>query len=83
MATYKVKAGDTLSKIAESYNVDMWELADANGIRNPNVIRVGQILTLPAEKGVKYADIGRAFMKTLAKLELLDEFKELSGLLDE
>ncbi len=83
MASYKVKAGDTLSEIAKSFDVDMWELADANGIRNPNVIRVGQVLTLPAEKGVRYADIGRAFMKALLKFEMTEEYKELSGLLEE
>lgn len=83
MAKYTVKAGDTLSEIAKSFDVDMWELADVNGIRNPNVIRVGQVLTLPAEKGVKYADIGRAFMKALLKFEMTEEYKELCGLLEE
>lgn len=87
MSKYTVKSGDTLSQIALTFNVDMWDLANENGIRNPNYIRVGQVLQIPAketaEKGVKYADIGRAFMATLAKLELLDEFNELSGLLDE
>ena len=88
--TYKVKKGDTLSEIAKSFGVDMWDLANANGIRNPNYIRVGQVLTIPgnepekepAEQGVSYADIGRAVMKALAKFEDLPEFKELAGLID-
>lgn len=74
---YTIKKGDTLSEIAKSFGVDMWDLADANGIRNPDVIRVGQVLEIP----VKYADIGRAFVKALAKLEDLPEYKVLSGLL--
>lgn len=84
--TYTVKKGDTLSQIALSYGVNTMDLANANGILNPNYIKVGQVLTIPVPvsdtEGVKYADIGRAFVKALDKLELLDEFKELSGLLD-
>ncbi|MBT1004087.1 transglycosylase family protein [Paenarthrobacter sp. DKR-5] len=50
--TYTVKAGDTLSKIAEKLNVPGgWQkLADANTdtISNPNLIFTGQTLQLPA-----------------------------------
>ncbi|TMH37059.1 MAG: LysM peptidoglycan-binding domain-containing protein [Betaproteobacteria bacterium] len=44
--TYTVKSGDTLAKIALDNGLDYRELASWNGIDNPNVIRVGQVLML-------------------------------------
>lgn len=52
MATYTVKSGDSLSKIARDVLGDLnrWpEIAAANGIRAPYVIRVGQALRLPSD----------------------------------
>ena len=46
MATYTVKKGDTLSDIAKQYGTTYQELAKANGISNPNLIRVGQTLNI-------------------------------------
>jgi hypothetical protein len=48
--TYKVVSGDTLWKIAKSYCGDgnrYTEIASANNIKNPNIISVGQVLTIP------------------------------------
>lgn len=45
--TYKVKKGDTLSSIAKRYGVSVQELVNVNNIKNPNLIYVGQILTIP------------------------------------
>ncbi|MDR7663062.1 LysM peptidoglycan-binding domain-containing protein [Limosilactobacillus fermentum] len=42
--TYTVKAGDTLSSIASSYNTTTAVLASANSISNANLIYVGQVL---------------------------------------
>ena len=42
--TYTVKAGDTLSSIASSYNTTTAALANANSISNANLIYVGQVL---------------------------------------
>lgn len=39
---YTVKAGDTLSSIAQKYNTTYQELARKNNIANPNIIYVGQ-----------------------------------------
>ncbi|MCD7136643.1 LysM peptidoglycan-binding domain-containing protein [Limosilactobacillus balticus] len=44
--TYTVKSGDTLSGIAGKFNTTYTQLAQLNHISNPNVIRVGQVLTL-------------------------------------
>lgn len=48
-AGYEVKPGDTLSKIAARTGVSVRALAEANRITNPDLIRVGQILTIPGE----------------------------------
>ncbi|MGI5864857.1 MAG: LysM peptidoglycan-binding domain-containing protein [Myxococcales bacterium] len=47
MATYQVKAGDTLSAIAARYRTTVSALAKANSIANVNLIRVGQKLVIP------------------------------------
>lgn len=44
--TYTVKAGDTLSGIASMYGTTYQHLAEINGISNPNVIHVGQVLKI-------------------------------------
>lgn len=41
---YTVKAGDTLSAIAKKYGTTYQNIAQMNGIKNPNVISVGQKL---------------------------------------
>lgn len=45
--TYTVKSGDTLDKIARSYNTTYQKIAQINGIANPNKISVGQTLKIP------------------------------------
>jgi LysM repeat protein len=42
-----VHRGDTLAAIARKYGVSVWSLAKNNGIKNPNVIYVGQRLCIP------------------------------------
>jgi LysM repeat protein len=42
-----VQQGESLSEIAQSYNVDANALAQANGIINPNLLRAGQKLVIP------------------------------------
>jgi putative chitinase len=44
---YIVRPGDTLAGIAWSFGTTVWSLAQANGIRNPNLIYVGQRLYIP------------------------------------
>lgn len=43
-ATYTVRAGDTLSSIAAKFGTSYQALAGLNGIANPNLIYVGQVL---------------------------------------
>ncbi len=45
---YEVRAGDTLANIAHAFGVSSNNLLKANSLDNPNLIRVGQTLTIPA-----------------------------------
>ena len=45
---YTVKAGDTLSGIAAKYGTTYQAIAAYNGIKNPNLIFVGQKIKIPA-----------------------------------
>lgn len=45
--TYTVQTGDTLSGIAAQYGTDWQTLQTLNGIANPNLIYVGQVIRLP------------------------------------
>lgn len=52
---YTVKAGDTLSKIAARSSLTVSDILAANpSIKNASVIYVGQKITIPATKFVKY-----------------------------
>ena len=47
---YTVKSGDRLGKIAKKYNVTVEEIVRANGLCNPNFIKVGQKLIINSRK---------------------------------
>lgn len=44
--TYTVRSGDTLYSIALRHNTTVARIVSANNITNPNLIRVGQVLTI-------------------------------------
>ncbi|MBW3658362.1 MAG: LysM peptidoglycan-binding domain-containing protein [Actinobacteria bacterium] len=46
--TYRVAAGDALSRIARAHGVSMATLQEANGISDPDRIRIGQVMRVPA-----------------------------------
>ena len=46
-ASYTVRRGDTLWSIARRYDTTVEALVRLNGIRNPDLIHVGQVLRLP------------------------------------
>lgn len=46
MATYTVKKGDNLTKIAKQYGTTWQELAKLNKISDPNVIKIGQTINI-------------------------------------
>ena len=45
--TYIVHPGDTLSEIAVRHGTSVQALVEANGLHDPNLIRVGQLLVIP------------------------------------
>src|SRR5437016_4247749 len=44
---YTIKAGDSLSAIAAQYGISTAALMAANGITNPNLLTVGQVIVIP------------------------------------
>ncbi|MGE3619475.1 MAG: LysM peptidoglycan-binding domain-containing protein [Acidimicrobiia bacterium] len=46
--TYTVERGDTLAGIARRFGTSVSAIVDANGISNPNAIRIGKVLQIPA-----------------------------------
>ncbi|MCP5065750.1 MAG: LysM peptidoglycan-binding domain-containing protein [bacterium] len=49
--TYRVRRGDTLSRIADRFSVRESQLVALNGLRSRHRIRVGQVLKLPVRPG--------------------------------
>lgn len=47
LSTHRVVAGDTLTRIAERYAVSVASLLRANDLPNPDLLEVGQVITLP------------------------------------
>ncbi len=52
-AVHVVQRGETLYSIARRYGVNMWTIARANSIINPNRIYVGQRLVIPTGRPVR------------------------------
>lgn len=55
---YIVRVGDTLSKIAENFDITYQELAKYNNISNPNLISVGQKIKIPSSNNVWIPKVG-------------------------
>ena len=53
MKTYRVKSGDTLTKIALVNGVSAEELEEVNGLKNVGALRVGQEIKIPAKPATK------------------------------
>ena len=47
MSNYKIQSGDTLSALAGRFGTSVDALAKANGIKNPDLIRPGQLIRVP------------------------------------
>ena len=86
---YTVMAGDTLSGIAAKFGTTYQELAAINGIENPNIIHIGQILkvkgnasnrTYTVQSGDTLWDIAQAQLGDGARFR---EIIALNGLLSD
>ena len=86
---YKIKRGDTLSKIAREYNTTVAHLAQINNIRNPNLIYTGEIITVSFNRNnsdkntIKYrirrgdtlSQIAARYNTTVAKLVEINDIR--------
>ena len=54
-SAYKVQKGDTLSAIAESFNVSLDTVVSFNGVRNARTLQPGKLLKIPSMSGILYA----------------------------
>jgi murein DD-endopeptidase MepM/ murein hydrolase activator NlpD len=73
--TYVIQPGDSLSVIAGQFGLTVEELAEANGISDPNVIKVGQVLVIPGPTPVPTATVLPTATPTLdvpPQLEIVD-----------
>jgi resuscitation-promoting factor RpfB len=61
---YRVKAGDTLSEIAQAHGADWHELAELNNLKDPDLILIGQTLQLD---GVKKSTVRHTERRTTTK----------------
>ena len=81
MKTHTVKKGETLSKIAVFYGTTVAELVSANGIKNPNLIRVGQVLNIPENKAPA-PDAIKIINECVNDIQALPSFKKFMELID-
>lgn len=56
MREYVVQPGDTLTAIANEFGLDIDLILTANGISNPDLLEVGQVLQLPSVAEVQGSD---------------------------
>jgi murein DD-endopeptidase MepM/ murein hydrolase activator NlpD len=52
---YKVKKGDTLSAIADDFNVSLDTVVSFNGVKNARSLQPGQLLKIPSMSGILYS----------------------------
>lgn len=89
----QVKAGDSLSKIAQKYNVHQKDIRRLVGITNPNLLHVGEWLSVPTEgrprqeQAVSYytvkagdtlSEIAQRFGTTTDKLKIKNNIKNVN-----
>ena len=76
---YTVVKGDNLTKIANKYGVTVPEILAVNPlITNPNIIRVGQVITIP----IKRVDVIKQISELNSQIEKLQAEKQrLEGML--
>lgn len=83
--THTVVYGDTLTKLSIKYGVSVADLVDVNGIKNKDVIHVGDVLRIPVKNKPSntpdYAALGQQVERVLDDIEALPSFRALEKML--
>ncbi len=75
---YKVVSGDNLTKIAKANNTTVNELVQINGIKNPNLIYVGQEIKIPVEEAAPVAAAAASYATTTYKIKPGDNLTKIA-----
>ena len=87
-----VKSGDTLNKISSEYGIAVNTIASINGIRNINLIYVGEVLKLPSkenysntsvvsytvQRGNTLSEIASRFNTTVSRIARLNNIQNVN-----
>ena len=76
--THIVQPGETLSTIAADYGIDATDLAAANNLTNPNMLRAGQQLIIPGVTQQQAVE-ARGIRHTVASGESLSQIAQTYG----
>lgn len=76
---YVVKSGDTLSGIAKKYGTTYQKLAAHNGIKNPNLIKVGQKIEIPDAAAVAPTPVVKSVVYTVKSGDTLSAIAKRYG----
>ena len=77
--THRVRTGDTLSRIAGRYGVSVTALMRHNHIRNPDQLRVGQVIAVPEGKALRAPTSGRFITHRVRKGQTLSQIAARYG----
>jgi LysM repeat protein len=72
--SYTVRAGDTLTAIAARYGVSTSALSSANNLRDRNLVRIGQRLTIPAGAAAAGSGLPSKLAGSPSRLALMPTF---------
>jgi murein DD-endopeptidase MepM/ murein hydrolase activator NlpD len=83
---YRVRAGDTLSRIANSFGLSVTTLywANSSGVADPQLVKIGQILNIPPMDGLAIVVQAGATLKSIADKYGIDtqQLTEANSLID-
>jgi GH25 family lysozyme M1 (1,4-beta-N-acetylmuramidase)/LysM repeat protein len=72
--TYTVQSGDVLSRLAVKFGVSMATLQNLNGISNPHLIRIGQVLKIPGSTPAPIVQpAAKSVLHTIARGDTVSE----------
>jgi membrane-bound lytic murein transglycosylase D len=77
--SYRVRSGDTLGRIAKRHGVSERALADANGIRNKSLVKVGQVLRIPGARAADDAVAEPGGVYTVRRGDTIDSIARKHG----